>query len=838
MSKIGSTTMPRGKRSHRSMQALALEPRMMFDAAMVATAAAVERDAAADAPAVAEHADPVTDLLARLSSDSAPPAANAPRREVAFIDTSVADWQTLRDGIAPGIEVVLLDGGQDGLSQMAAWAQGKSGYDAIHVLSHGAEGRLQLGTLTLDAVTAGARAADLAALGAALTADGDLLLYGCEVAEGQGQQFISSIAELTHADVAASTDLTGARTLGGNWVLESETGVIDTDTPLLAVTEDRYAHSLNVTGTNAQIDVDGSLALGPVAVGSGEEFFLDGATDVNSSNWYIDIDPASSKITMTIRNNVEIWSQVQTFDLIFSGGILDKITSITKNNGQTTSSTTTTATVNGNDKTITFSGTLSEVANGVIVWDFTSTTTGGDITAPILDGANSSPADNATGVAVTSDLVIDFSENVQFGTSGTITVRNVTTNAVAGTFTINGDRTATGNSGFGTATISNDKLTINPTNNLLAGTQYSVQFTAGSIQDTATTPNDLAAITDDTTYNFTTAAPTVTLSGGTTVAESGGPVTITATLNAAASTDTVVTLTPTGTATGSGTDYTLSSTTITITAGQTTGTTTVTLNDDALDEAVETIVLDITGVSGGGGATENATQQQTINITDNDPLPSLSIANVSQAEGNSGTSTMTFTVTLSAVSGRTVDVNYATSDGTATAGSDYVMTNGTLSFAAGETSKTFTVTINGDTTVESDETFTVTLSGENNATIATAMATGTIQNDENTPPQRWRRRDGDGGRDGQCRFHPGRCKPPCRQYPPDPDDPDRSRWCDTDPGADPLHHGRHPVAGRWQRHCHRRIGHAIDPDRRFSRPALHADGRPGHRRQLHLCRGG
>lgn len=84
-------------------------------------------------------------------------STSAPVREVAFIDTSVADWQVLADGVKAGVEVVLLDAAADGLAQMAAWAEGKSGYDAVHVLSHGAEGQVQLGTLTLDTATAEAR---------------------------------------------------------------------------------------------------------------------------------------------------------------------------------------------------------------------------------------------------------------------------------------------------------------------------------------------------------------------------------------------------------------------------------------------------------------------------------------------------------------------------------------------------------------------------------------------------------------------------------------------------------------------------------------------------------
>lgn len=206
-------------------------------------------------------------------------------------------------------------------------------------------------------------------------------------------------------------------------------------------------------------------------------------------------------------------------------------------------------------------------------------------------------------------------------------------------------------------------------------------------------------------------------------------------MSAAAASDTTVTIGRESSSTATlTTDFTLSSTTITITAGQTTGTATLTAVQDAMDEVNETAIIEITGVSGGGGATESGTQQSTVTITDDDAAPSLSIADVSQAEGNSGTSSMTFTVSLSAASGQAVTVDYATSNGTATSGVDYAAAGSTLTFAAGETSKTFNVTIAGDTAVESNETFTVTLSNPTNATISDTTAIGTITNDENTAP--------------------------------------------------------------------------------------------------------
>jgi hypothetical protein len=114
---------------------------------------------------------------------------------------------------------------------------------------------------------------------------------------------------------------------------------------------------------------------------------------------------------------------------------------------------------------------------------------------------------------------------------------------------------------------------------------------------------------------------------------------------------------------------------------------------------------------------------------------SVSIGDVTVTEGNAGTSSALFAVTLSAASSSTVSVNYATANGTATAGSDYVATSGTLTFPPGTISQTITVVINGDTVAEPTETFFVNLSGALNAVVADGQGQGTILNDDSVSLQ-------------------------------------------------------------------------------------------------------
>ena len=181
-----------------------------------------------------------------------------------------------------------------------------------------------------------------------------------------------------------------------------------------------------------------------------------------------------------------------------------------------------------------------------------------------------------------------------------------------------------------------------------------------------------------------------------------------------------------------GSDYTSTSGTLTFTPGQTSRSVPVTIVNDALAEDNETFTLHLSNATGGIAITD-ANGTGTIQNDDNDPT--VSIAGASVLEGDIGTTTLSLPVTLSGPSGREVDVDYATSDGTATAGSDYLATTGTLVFAAGETSKQIDVTVNGDIQVEGDETFTVTLSAPFNADLGTSVATGTITNDDNVGPK-------------------------------------------------------------------------------------------------------
>jgi len=197
-------------------------------------------------------------------------------------------------------------------------------------------------------------------------------------------------------------------------------------------------------------------------------------------------------------------------------------------------------------------------------------------------------------------------------------------------------------------------------------------------------------------------------------------------------TATVEAQTANGTADGS--DYTTVATPLTFAPGVTTQTVTVQVTGDVVSETNETFFVNLSNPT----VATIADDQGIGTIENDDSAPTLSIGDVSIAEGTGGTTSFVFTVTILGATRQTVTVAAATADGTATAaGGDYTSTaasGGTaLTFPPGTTSRTFTVPVAGDAVFELDETFFVNLTNPTNATLADGQAQATIQNDDGAP---------------------------------------------------------------------------------------------------------
>ncbi|MDY0746607.1 cadherin-like domain-containing protein [Paucibacter sp. R3-3] len=205
-----------------------LEPRILFSADHPAALVA-----ATVADAASAHVRTLQAAAASTQTSVQTPAVQT-SHEIVFIDSRVPDSDALVADIAAqaaagrSIEVIRIGADQDGIDAITQALAGRTDVSAIHVIAHGSTGSTQLGDTTLDEDSLLLRAGEIAGWGQALTADADLLLYGCDTGAGSaGQALVQGLAQLTGADVAASDDLTGFSGLGGNWTLEVQTGHIE-----------------------------------------------------------------------------------------------------------------------------------------------------------------------------------------------------------------------------------------------------------------------------------------------------------------------------------------------------------------------------------------------------------------------------------------------------------------------------------------------------------------------------------------------------------------------------------------------------------------------------------
>ncbi len=188
--------------------------------------------------------------------------------EVVFIDTGVADWKTLAEGVDPTAEVILVDRTGDGVQVMADVLAGRSGVDAVHVVSHGRAGSFQFGSTWVNASNLDDYAEEFVTIRQSLATGADLLLYGCYVgADGAGQTFIERLSHATGADVAASETLTGATEKGGDWELEVAVGDVRSSTVPDVLASSNFEHTLQLTLQNStQVVFDSTVEY----VGDGE----------------------------------------------------------------------------------------------------------------------------------------------------------------------------------------------------------------------------------------------------------------------------------------------------------------------------------------------------------------------------------------------------------------------------------------------------------------------------------------------------------------------------------------------------------------------------------------
>ncbi|WP_341674836.1 cadherin domain-containing protein [Niveibacterium sp. SC-1] len=234
-----------------------IEPRILF---------------AADHPALMGlHLGAVTDLahpdLATPDPEPLwPDSPDQPASEIVFVDARVEGADQLINALQANqpqrlLEVHMLAAGQDAFAQIDAVLEGRHDIGALHLIGHGEAGQITLGDGAVDRASLLAHQRDLGQWGQALRHDGDILVYGCDTGAGsEGLAWTQTLAQLTGADVAASTDLTGSAALGGNWTLEREIGHLDIHPFALAAAQDWQGVLATYTVTNTNATGAGSLA--------------------------------------------------------------------------------------------------------------------------------------------------------------------------------------------------------------------------------------------------------------------------------------------------------------------------------------------------------------------------------------------------------------------------------------------------------------------------------------------------------------------------------------------------------------------------------------------------
>lgn len=251
----------------QSVQLLKLEDRLLMSATPMAVVADAAPTAVQDAPAdIIPDADQeavdgasASDTTSAIA-DASSTTANAPETdadgaqvtgdsangvavqsadsvistnvELIVIDSAVEDADSLLSTLLQNdrvFRILRLNSDTDGLTQITQKLEELGGASAIHLLTHGSSGEIRLGSTTLNANTLASHAAELLAWQHMLTNDADILLYGCDVADGaNGAEFLDVLARLTSADVAGSEGKTGAESLGGDWTLEEQSGLVST----------------------------------------------------------------------------------------------------------------------------------------------------------------------------------------------------------------------------------------------------------------------------------------------------------------------------------------------------------------------------------------------------------------------------------------------------------------------------------------------------------------------------------------------------------------------------------------------------------------------------------
>lgn len=234
------------KKANDSVILEALEPRFMMSADLPGVDLLVQADETQDLEADAQ------DLLESAVSTFV--EKQEQKNELIIVDSNVADYELLIEDIQNSADedvhfnILLLNPEVDGVTQISQELSTQTNLDAIHIISHGNAGEIEIGNTVLDADSISQNETLINTWSASLNESADILIYGCDLTStSEGEELVDTLAALTGADVAASDDRTGHESLGGDWDLEYEHGYIETEVAISESAQYSWQQTLDIT---------------------------------------------------------------------------------------------------------------------------------------------------------------------------------------------------------------------------------------------------------------------------------------------------------------------------------------------------------------------------------------------------------------------------------------------------------------------------------------------------------------------------------------------------------------------------------------------------------------
>lgn len=655
----------------------------------------------------------VSGTLAEDSTSEMFDGAVIPARvEIVFVESSIEDYETLLADVNLNATVVLLDSSRDGIEQIAEYLADRQNVDAIHIVSHGSEGSLQLGTATLDAASMEERYAGLLSqIGSHLSEASDILVYGCDFGKGEaGQEAAMRLSVLTGADVSASEDLTGAAELGGDWDLEWASGQIEAG----IVFGEQAQYDFEYLLAAPSVDLNGSSPGSAVTVAFTEQTSVQIApAGVVSDN---DNDVASLTATLAARPNG---------DAVESLSLNAAAMAAAAGSGLTVSYTPATGVLS-----ITGAATVATyttILQGILYNNTSDTpiTTSRTVDVQVRDNTAANSANRTSTITMTAvndapDIVnttVNLNENSANGTAvynvndsftgtdldrdGTAITYSITAGNTGGAFAIN---PATGQITVNSSAVLNRES--------ISSFTLTVQASDGTLTDTATITINLNDVDE-----FDVGAITDTNGGINSVNENataGTLVGITASASDADATINTITYSLTDNAGGR------------FQIDGSTGVVTV-LNGALLDyESATSHNITVRADSADGSF---STQAYTINVNNVNQAPVLgAIGNQTVAEG----ATLSFSASASDADVPADTLTYSLDAGALALGMTIDANTGVFSWTPSEAqggtapSVTITVTDNGTGLLADSETFTITVSDTNQAPVNVVPGAQTV----------------------------------------------------------------------------------------------------------------